>query len=99
MVTQAIRSKQTINITLSDQEIGAEIILKALRQPAYHIAANAGVDASRIVERAMRESGKRHQTALTGSGVLFLSLHHSEDPSRVSSQYNLKYLLFPSHLD
>ena len=42
----------------SDQEIGADIVLKALRQPAYHIASNAGVDANRIVERTMRESGK-----------------------------------------
>ena len=49
---------ESLELENEDQKIGAEIVTKALRQPAFHIAANAGVDAARIVEKALRESGE-----------------------------------------
>lgn len=65
-----------------DQELGGEIVLKALRQPAYHIASNAGVDANRIVEKTMRESGNVGYDAAIGE---FVDLVHAGviDPTKV----------------
>ncbi len=49
-----------------DEAIGANLIRRALEEPARQLAANAGVEGSLIVERLKRESGRTGYNVVTG---------------------------------
>jgi len=48
---------------------GIEIIKKALKVPAYTIAANAGVDAQEVVTKIMQSQGDQGYDAMSGEYV------------------------------
>ncbi len=49
-----------------DEATGAAIVSKALAEPMYWIAANAGLEGSVVIEQALRESGNVGLNALSG---------------------------------
>ena len=75
--------KKLIETLTGDEKTGAEIILKALEAPLYHISANAGLEGSVIINKVRESEVGTGFDALNGeyvnmidAGILDLSLIH-----------------------
>ena len=53
---RCIASLESVNVDSADEQTGVDIVERALSAPCSTIASNAGVDASRVVEKVLHAS-------------------------------------------
>jgi len=81
-VADVIKEKD-LNVTNSDQQVGVKIALRAMEEPFRQIVANAGVEASVVLDHVRVEQGAYGYNAQTGEYGNLLEMGIL-DPTKVS---------------
>ena len=76
--------KKLTETLIGDEKTGAEIILKALEAPLYHISANAGLEGSVIINKVRESEVGTGFDALNGEYVNMIDAGIL-DPAKVTS--------------